>query len=127
MKILPLQEVNFQTLMAYDININRVKRDEWIKPLVEIPDSAAAINRDNDEIVGYVGIGYEQNYGKYVKVGPLLADSPSIAVILLQHVIQIIPEGYTMNVKILTENREAISLMKDRIFNRNEGARHVHV
>ena len=89
-----------------------MKRDEWIKPLVEIPDSAAAVTRDNDEIVGYVGIGYEQNYGKYVKVGPLLADSLRLAAILLQHVMQIIPEGYTMNVKIPTENREAISLMK---------------
>ena len=72
--------------MAYDININQLKRDEWIKPLVEIPESAAAVNRDNDEVVGYVGISYEQNYGKYVKVGPLLADSPCIAAKLLQRV-----------------------------------------
>ena len=111
-KIIPLQEVNFQTLMAYDININQLKRDEWIKPLVDITESAAAVNRDNDEIVGYVGIGYEQNYGKYVKVGPLLADSSCIAAKLLQRVMQIIPEGYSINVKIPTENPEAISLME---------------
>ena len=98
--------------MAYDININQLKRDEWIKPLVDITESAAAVNRDNDEIVGYVGIGYEQNYGKYVKVGPLLADSSCIAAKLLQRVMQIIPEGYSINVKIPTENPEAISLME---------------
>ena len=112
-KVIPLlHDVDFQTLMAYDVNINQLKRDEWIKPLVEIPDSVAAVNRDNNEIVGYVGVGFEQNYGKYLKVGPLLADSPSIAAALLRRVIQIIPEGYNICVKIPTENGEAISLME---------------
>ena len=109
-RITPLSQVKFEDLMVYDTDVHRIKREEWIRPLVDLPDSIAAVN-SSDQIVGYAGVGhYPAN--KYTQIKPLHADNPAVAAMLLQKTLEVIPEGYKVKIKVPSENPDAMSLME---------------
>ena len=110
LKIIPLSKVNFEDLLTYDTDVHRIKREEWIRPLVDLPDSIAVLN-SSDQIVGYAGVCQYPD-AKYTQIKPLHADSPTVAAMLVQRCLEVIPEGYKVKVKILTENPEAMSLLE---------------
>ena len=52
----PLSSVNFKDLIDYDTNIHRIKREAWVKSILDHqPESVAALN-GLDQIVGYAGV-----------------------------------------------------------------------
>ena len=111
MTIVPLLQVDFKKLIAYDTDIHRINREKWIKSIVDqCPDSVAALNESN-QIVGYAGV-YHCAAKEYTELKPMLADSPNIAVTLLEHVIKVTPQGHDFKVKVTSENPDAMSLMK---------------
>ena len=108
--IVPLSRVNFEKLVAYDTDIHRIRREDWIKPLTELPDSVAAMNSSN-QLVGYLGIEHcpEQ---QFTQLKPLLADTSAVAAKLLNHALKVTPKGFKLKVKVLSENVNAMTLME---------------
>ena len=89
--IVPLSQLSFEDLIAYDTAVHLINREEWIKPLTELPDSVVAVNNSH-QIVGYVGIG--QNHDeKFTQIKPLLANNPSVAATLLNHALKVCTYG----------------------------------
>ena len=109
--IVPLPQVDFKELIAYDTDIHRINREDWIKSIADqYPDSVAALNESN-QIVGYAGV-YHCAAKEYTELKPMLADSPNVAVTLLEHIMKVTPEGHDFKVKIISENIDAMSLME---------------
>ena len=108
--IVPLSQVDFKELIAYDTDIHRINREDWIKLIVDQnPDSVVALNECN-QIVGYTGV-YHCAAKQYTELKPMLADNPNIAISLLEHVIKVTPKGHDFKVKVISENIDAVSLM----------------
>ena len=100
----------FITIFRTFVRISNVDGQELTRPLVDLPDSIAAVN-SSDQIVGYAGVDHYPA-DKYTQIKPLHADNSAMAAMLLQKTLEVIPEGYNVKVKGPSENPDAISLME---------------
>ncbi len=108
-KLVPLLEVNFDDLIAYDTEIHRINREQWIRDALDTsPDSVAALDKSN-QIQGYVVVEHQPNNVTQLK--PLLADSTAVATLLLRHALTTMPPGEKVKIKIPSENPAAQVLM----------------
>ena len=110
LRIVTLNKVNFKDLIQYDTDVHKICREKWIKAIVsDLPDSVAVLDEKN-KIVGYAGIRKcAQN--DYTELCPMITDSQDNAIFLLKRILDGMPEGSRLKVKIPSENINAVQIM----------------
>lgn len=104
--IIPLNEIPFEDLLTYDRQCFPAAREVFLRVWINQPDSLAMAYVDNGKLRGYA---VRRRCVQGHKIGPLFADSPSIAQALylaLQHGI----EGEELYLDIPERNEAAMAL-----------------
>ena len=98
-------------MIAYDTGIHLIKREDWIKSIVDSnPDSIVAVDKGK-LIVGYAGV-YHCAAKNYTELKPMLANNLNVAIALLEQVIKVTPKDHLFKVNIITENSSAVTLFE---------------
>jgi ribosomal protein S18 acetylase RimI-like enzyme len=77
---LPLKEIPFDEILEYDTTIFPVQREPFLKEWLSQPESFTRATINNNKLTGY---GMLRKCRTGYKIGPLFADTPSLAETLL--------------------------------------------
>lgn len=105
--IVPLSQISFSELNAYDRQCFPAKREAFLKEWISLPDSAALAYIVHEKMRGYTVIR-KCNHG--YKIAPLFADDAQIAEQLFLSACNLIPEDSIIYLDIPEVNKDAIAM-----------------
>lgn len=107
--LVPLSQVSFAELAAYDRELFPAPRDAFLQAWIEQPDATALGSRRGDRLQGY---GVIRRCSDGYKIGPLFADTPALAEQLLRGLTAAVPAGSHFYLDIPEPNAEARALIQ---------------
>lgn len=107
--IISLNQISFDQLVAYDSTIFLLSRKNFLSSWMKQPKSLAIGYIDNNEMKGYGMIRRSQTG---YKIGPLFADTPTIAEKLLNHLLSFAGANNPVLLDAPEVNKEAVKLAK---------------
>jgi GNAT superfamily N-acetyltransferase len=120
---IPLQEVPWPDLLAYDLSVSAIERPEFIRSWLSQPGGKGFAWRREGRVAGY---GFLRPCRTGFKIGPLYADDVDIARRLLESLLSTIP-GSPAVLDVPEPNRDAIALVAELGWGQSFGcARMVH-
>jgi ribosomal protein S18 acetylase RimI-like enzyme len=102
-----LSELPFEQFLSYDRQIFPANRPVFLKQWIEQPESLAIGYVENNTLYGY---GMVRKCQTGYKVGPLFADSPTIATTLFETMRQFVGNGVPIFLDVPEVNKEAMAL-----------------
>jgi hypothetical protein len=105
--VLPLAQITFEQLIAYDSRIFPAGRPAFIKPWIRQPDSLAVGVVESGKLQGY---GVARKCRKGYKVGPLFADDGEAAEAIFQNLLGYAGEGVPVFLDVPEINPGALSI-----------------
>ncbi len=102
-------DIPFEDISKYDESIFPASRHKFLKPWVSQPESFSFGVTEGSEVTGY---GVLRKCHKGYKIGPLFADSKSIAKNLFDSLISQVPKGTEVFFDTPEVNKEAVEIAK---------------
>jgi GNAT superfamily N-acetyltransferase len=119
----PLQDVPWEELAAYDLAVSGIDRPEFMRAWLSQPGGSGFAWRRNGSLAGY---GFLRPCRNGFKIGPLYADDANIAHRLLQSLLSTIPGQHAV-LDVPEPNGAAMALVAARGWTQSFGcARMVH-
>ena len=104
--IVPLDQLTFNELAAYDANVFSVERRLFLQPWISQPNAVALGSVGNGRLSGY---GMMRTCRQGCKIGPLFADTAEVAAELLEALTENVP-GTTVYLDVPAVNPSAMSV-----------------
>jgi len=106
-QIVPLGAVDFELLCADDRRVFPAPRAEFLRCWIAMPDAAGLAWLEQGRVAGW---GLIRRCREGHKIGPLVADDPSIASALFAALCDRVPVGDTVYLDVPTPNADALAL-----------------
>jgi GNAT superfamily N-acetyltransferase len=107
MPIVPLRAVDFALLSADDRRIFPAPRDAFLRAWIAMPDATGLAWVEQGRLCGW---GVIRRCREGHKIGPLVADSPSVASALHAALCDSVPEGDTVYLDVPVPHADAMAL-----------------
>ncbi|MBI5572136.1 MAG: GNAT family N-acetyltransferase [Desulfomonile tiedjei] len=104
---IPLSKVAWDDILAYDLQLFGVERESFLECWITRPETTALGVLDGPNLAGY---GVLRKCRNGFKVGPLFADTPPLADLLLQELTADLEPGSTVFLDVPEVNAQAVSL-----------------
>jgi GNAT superfamily N-acetyltransferase len=108
-QIAPLSTVDFSLLCADDRRVFPAPREEFLRCWIAMPDAAGLAWFEQGRIGGW---GLIRKCREGHKIGPLVADDPSVASALFAALCERVPVGSTVYLDVPMPNTDALALAK---------------
>ena len=105
-RLVPIDNVLLQAINDYDVQVHLIDRKSWIADFIQKYRGVAAMDQ-NDQICGY-GILKETNH--IYSLSPVLADTPSIAKLIVKHLLDMMPDDKLLEIPFYKDNPDALEL-----------------
>jgi hypothetical protein len=109
-KIILLEKIPFELIATYDDQIFPTKRHAFLKSWVRQPESLAIGFIENKKLLGY---GMVRKCRTGYKVGPLFADTETIADTLLQKMRGFVGQGIAIFLDVPERNKSSVLLAEN--------------
>jgi ribosomal protein S18 acetylase RimI-like enzyme len=107
--IVPLRAVDFAALSADDRRIFAAPREAFLRAWIAMPDATGLAWMAQGRLAGW---GLVRRCREGHKIGPLVADSPSVASALYGALCDSVPEGDTVYLDVPMPNADALALAR---------------
>src|SRR5262249_27291081 len=104
--IVPLAEINFDTLSADDQRVFPAPRERFLRAWIGMPEAAALGCVEDGRLVGW---GVIRRCREGHKIGPLVADTPTVATVLYAALCDRVPEGDAVYLDVPLPNAAAVA------------------